>query len=125
MKQRFFRLGLAVFALSLLSFGNAAPPPTRFVVFHRPGPKWQKEINFRSQPGVGEHVAHYRTLQQEGKLAMGGPFLDGGGGMMITVPGLTREEVESFAQDDPAVQNGLLLTEVRQWYVAMEEDATN
>ena len=122
MKQIALKLSVAVFALCLLSFGHAAPTSTRFVVFHRPGPKWQKELDFRNQPGVGDHVAHYRTLQQEGKLAMGGPFLDGGGGMMITVPGLSREEVETFAHDDPAVQSGLLLTEVRQWYVAMEED---
>lgn len=93
----------------------------RYVVFHRPGPKWQQGIDFREQDGVGEHVQHYLKLYEQGKLELGGPFLlEDAGGMMVPTRGVSREEVEAFAAADPAVQSGLLVYEVRPWYVAME-----
>lgn len=94
----------------------------RFVVFHRPGPKWQKGVDFREQPGVMEHVKYYREWYEQGKLEMGGPFLvPDSGGMMIPVAGLSQEEVTRFAAADPAVGTGLLEFEVRPWYVAMRK----
>jgi uncharacterized protein YciI len=92
----------------------------RYVVFHSPGPAWQHGVDFREQPGVAAHVTHYRKLFEAGKLAMGGPFLaEDSGGMMVPAAGITREEMEAFAAADPAVQSGLLVVEIRPWYVAM------
>jgi len=54
---------------------NSAPRPIRYVVFHKPGPKWGHGVDFREQDGVGEHVQHYLKLHKQGKLALGGPFL--------------------------------------------------
>jgi uncharacterized protein YciI len=55
---------------------------------------------------------------------MGGPFLDGeAGGMMVTTPGMDRDEIEAFAAADPAVRSGLLEFEVRTWYVAMDRQS--
>lgn len=74
------------------------------------------------QPGLGEHVAHYRQLLAAGKLLAGGPFLDGfAAGMMIPEPGQTEQEVNAFAQADPAVQSGLLVAEVHAWMVGMKK----
>jgi hypothetical protein len=71
----------------------------RYVVVHRPGPAWLPGVDFREQPGVGAHVAHYRQLYERGQLELGGPFLDpDGGGMMVTTAGVF---------------------EVRPWFVAM------
>ena len=68
----------------------------------------------------GEHVGHYRTLHEQGKLEMGGPFLlPDSGGMMVPISELSQEEIETFAQADPAVLSGLLTYEFRPWYVAM------
>lgn len=93
----------------------------RFVVFHRPGPNWVKDADFREQPGVGEHAQHYAKLHGEGKLAMGGPFLaQDRGGMMVTIAGVTAEEIEAFAAADPAVKSGLLTYEVVPWYTPMK-----
>jgi uncharacterized protein YciI len=98
-------------------------PPIRFAVMHRPGPAWQPGVSPFEQTGVAEHVGHYRTWLANGKLAMGGPFLDGnGGGMMITVPGLDEDEVRAFALADPAVVSGLLVADVRRWLVGMQQD---
>lgn len=93
----------------------------RCVVFHTPGPKWQPGVGFREQPGVMDHVMHYRQLLEQGKLEMGGPFPVGDrGGMMMAVPGVSQEDMETFAAADPAVQSGLLRYEVVPWYAAMQ-----
>ena len=100
---------------------NPNPHPIRYVVFHRPGPKWQTGVDFREQEGVGEHVQHYLKLHERGKLELGGPFLlQDAGGMMIAPEDVSQEELEVFAASDPAVQAGLLIYEIRPWFTAME-----
>ncbi|MCB9109838.1 MAG: phosphoribosyl glycinamide formyltransferase [Anaerolineales bacterium] len=99
------------------------PRPIRFVVIHKPGPKWQYGVDFREQESVNEHVQHYLKFHQQGKLQLGGPFLVPDlGGMMVTTKDVTLEEIESFAADDPAVKSGLLIFEVRPWMTAMEQE---
>jgi len=95
------------------------PPDIRYVVIHRPGPAWKAGIPFREQPGVEQHVEHFKQLLAEGRLASGGPFVDDSGGMMIPAPGETKESIEEFAASDPTVKSGLLEFEVKPWYVAM------
>jgi uncharacterized protein YciI len=83
--------------------------PIRYVVFHRPGPKWQPGVDFREQEAVGEHVQHYLKLQEQGKLELGGPFLlPDAGGMMIATKDVSQEDLEAFAAADPAVQTACL-----------------
>lgn len=92
----------------------------RFVVFHTAGPRWIPGKTLFEQPGVMDHVTHYRQLLDAGKLALGGPHLDErGGGMMIPQPGVTEDELLAFAAADPAVRSGLLQFEVRPWLVGM------
>lgn len=38
---------------------------------------------------------------------------------MIAIESVDKEELESFAAADPAVQKGLLTYEIKTWYVAM------
>ncbi|MEM9656165.1 MAG: YciI family protein [Actinomycetota bacterium] len=98
-------------------------PHPRYVVFHTPGPAWRPGVGFREQPGVYDHVGHYAAFHEEGKLAMGGPFLSqDGGGMMIAAEGVDAEELEAHAAADPAVASGLLTFEVRPWLVAMSAE---
>lgn len=97
--------------------------PIRFVVIHKPGPKWQYGVDYRQQVGVGEHVDHYLKLHEQGKLELGGPFLlPDMGGMMVTTKEVSQEEIEAFAAGDPAVKSGLLIYEIRPWMTAMEHD---
>ena len=94
----------------------------RYVVLHKPGPAWLPGKTLFEQPGVREHVEHYRTLWSEGKLLLGGPHIDAkGGGMMIPTPGVTEDEMRRFANDDPAVKSGLLRAEVRPWLIGMSK----
>ena len=92
------------------------------VVFHSPGPRWKTGVGIREQPGIMEHVQHYATFHENGKLLYGGPFTDPDlGGMMVAADSVTREELEEFAASDPAVLAGLLEFEVKTWYVAMKQ----
>ena len=92
---------------------NPTPSPIRYVVFHRPGPKWQD--------GVREHVQHYLKFHEQRKLELGGPFLlQDAGGMMVATKNVLQEELETFAAADPAVRSGLLIYEIRPWLTAMK-----
>jgi len=100
---------------------NPTTRPVRYVVFHKPGSKWQHGVDFREQDGVGEHVQYYLKLHEQGKLELGGPFLlKDAGGMMVATREVSQEELEAFAAADPAVQSGLLIYEIRPWLTAME-----
>ena len=102
---------------------NSTPRPIRYVVIHKPGPEWQYGVDFREQPGVGEHVQHYLKLHEQGKLELGGPFLlPDLGGMMVATKDVTQGELETFAAADPAVKSGLLVYEIRPWLTAMERE---
>ena len=97
--------------------------PIRFVVIHRPGPTWQQGVDFREQVGVREHVQYYLEFHQQGKLELGGPFLiHDAGGMMIPTKAVSQQEMEAYAEADPAVQSGLLTYEIRLWLTAMERE---
>ena len=94
----------------------------RYVIIHSPGPKWQPGISPFEQPGIREHIEHYRRLQTAGKLLLGGPFMDAAaGGMMLPEAGLSEAELTTFAQEDPAVKSGLLQVTVRPWLIGMRK----
>jgi uncharacterized protein YciI len=96
--------------------------PTRFVAFHSPGPGWKAGVAFFEQAGVDEHAAHYAGAMGDGKLELGGPFLDESGGMMVFARGLDRAAVDAIAQADPAVRSGLLKVDVRPWMAALSRE---
>jgi uncharacterized protein YciI len=95
---------------------------TQFVVVHTPGPAWKPGVAAFEQDGLQLHVAHYAQLLKQGKLVMGGPFLDAkSGGIMIAEPGVPDQELRAFAAADPAVQSGLLSFEVRPWLAGLHK----
>jgi uncharacterized protein YciI len=94
----------------------------RFVLMHSPGPRWKAGVSVVEQPGIAQHIEHFRTLLESGKLEMGGPFLDdAAGGMMIPATGVSELEITEFARADPAVVTGLLRVEIRRWMVGMKQ----
>jgi len=116
--------GIACAAPLLLSGTLAAQPARdiRYVVVHTPGPNWKPGVPVFEQPGLAQHVEHYRKLLAGGKLALGGPYLDpAAGGMMIPEAGVSEQEIRDFAMADPAVQSGLLKAEIRPWLAGMKK----
>lgn len=112
----------ALLGLALPAAAAQPPQPeTRVVILHRPGPAWNPALPFMQQPGLQHHIDYYRAWLKAGKLSLGGPFLDGAGGIMISRPGASIEEVKRFAEQDPAVKSGLLRVEVHPWMVAFRD----
>jgi len=102
---------------------NETSRPIRYVVLNKPGLKWQYGIEYREQPGVGEHVQHYLKFHEQGKLELGGPFLlPDVGGMMVAIKDVTQQELEAHAIANPAVQSGLLVYEICPWMTVMEHE---
>jgi uncharacterized protein YciI len=96
--------------------------PTQFVVLHSPGESWKADIPAFEQDGLQFHAAHYAELLKQGKLLMGGPFLDAkSGGIMVAEPGVSEQALRAFAADDPAVKSGLLTFEVRPWLAGLRK----
>ena len=94
----------------------ATGPQQFFVLLHTPGPKWQADVGFRDQPKIVEHVRYMGGFMGTGQLALGGPFLDNSGGMMI-LRAASSDEAQQIADADPCVKSGLLNVAVREWRV--------
>ena len=89
------------------------------VIAHTPGPGWVPGVAFREQPGVADHVATMRGWLAAGQLVVGGPFLDEGGGGIAIVRFDDVASADAAAQEDPAVQAGLLVATTRPWLVGL------
>ncbi len=89
---------------------------TCYVIFYSEGPNWRHGVSFWEQVGIDEHAAYMETLLKQGTLIMGGPFIDGSGGMAIL---RTNDlvEAEEIVDNDPAVNAGTLSAKLRQWQV--------
>ena len=77
------------------------------------GPKWTPESNEKSKKLQEAHLANIKKLHDAGKLALAGPFVDGGdnrGVFIFKVP--TVEEARALTETDPAVKAGRLRIEL-------------
>ncbi len=97
-----------------------------FVLFHRPGPRWQPGVPFPEQPGIMDHIGFMHGLQQGGRLVLGGPFddepagpADGGPVGIAIVEADDLKDAERLAASDESVKAGLLTVQVRPWHPRM------
>jgi uncharacterized protein YciI len=77
------------------------------------GPKWTAETNETTKKLQEGHMANITRLHEAGKLALAGPFVDGGvnrGVFIFKVP--TVEEAQALTDTDPAVKAGRLYIEL-------------
>ena len=106
---------VAVATDSIVS-AQPVPQPTYYVVTQTPGPAWKAGVDFRNQP-LADHFQYWSHLQS-GPLVIGGPLLDGSGGMIILdVP--SADAARAIAAADPAVRTGLLIATVRPWQIVL------
>ncbi|MGE0829294.1 MAG: YciI family protein [Hyphomonadaceae bacterium] len=64
-----------------------------------------------------EHLAHGKRAMDRGDLIMGGPCYDPGQPMALLIfRGVSREQVEAHAKNDPYVKEGIVARwTVREW----------
>ncbi len=101
---------LLLLALALLAFQDAED---FLAVWLKPGPKWDAKAPTEA------HAAYWKALVEKGTLAQGGP-LEGGGALMV-LKGVKRDEAEKLAAGDPLVKAGVLAAEVRPWKRTLKE----
>lgn len=119
----------AGFVLAGRAAAQATSPPaasgkTRFVAFYTPGPAWDHTKGLQDQPGIRAHPQYLRSLLTQGRLVMGGPFLDGSNGGMSILDAASLEEARTIAEGDPTVKGGLLKVEVKPWLTAFSRSVT-
>jgi uncharacterized protein YciI len=92
------------------------------VIEHRPGSAWVHGVPFREQPGVEHHFATVKSWLDDGRIVVGGPFLDDLGGGVVVTRFDSLEDAVAAAAADAAVVAGLLTFVVRPWFLAMWDD---
>ena len=74
----------------------------------------KKDLNLQV---VQEHVEHLRTLDQEGRLVLCGPFADYPGGMVVFRAD-SEDEALRIVESDPFIASGFKTFELRTLEVA-------
>jgi uncharacterized protein YciI len=74
-----------------------------------------------SEALVKSHVEHLKTLKEQGKLILCGPFEDYPGGMVIYSAEDLKEATE-IANSDPFISSGCKSYEIRTFEMANEEN---
>jgi len=100
---------------------KAARPPLYQVVIYTPGEKWDDKKAFQEQPAIDEHVKYLESLQGKGHLRLGGPFLDGAGGLVV-LQGVKPEQAKEIVAADPAVKAGTLSGKTHPWLVPLHAE---
>ncbi|HYS53143.1 MAG TPA: DUF4440 domain-containing protein [Thermoanaerobaculia bacterium] len=92
---------------------------TYYVAFLYRGAKWTAQETAETRKIQEDHMANIQRMHDAGKLVVAGPFADDGDlrGLFL-FQGLTREEAERLAANDPAVVAGRLRIELHPWFAA-------
>jgi len=88
-----------------------------YVFLHVPGPNWLTGKPITEQP-LASHFRYMAQLESEGKLILGGGFLDGSGAMGVLVAN-SQAEAERIVANDPAVSEQVVMATVHPWYVTV------
>lgn len=92
-----------------------------YVVLYTPGPNWLPGQGVYNQP-LEEHGHYMQRLYDQGKLLLGGPFIDDSGGMaVIEVAG--EAEAQRAVADDPAVRDGIFSATIHPWHRVFDRSA--
>lgn len=88
-----------------------------YAFIYSPGPNWLAGQPIFKQPLDG-HFKYMGKLEAEGKLILGGGFIDGAGAMGV-LEVATFEEAFRLVANDPAIKDGIVTAEIHPWYVTV------
>ncbi len=92
---------------------------TYYVAFLYRGPNWTPQQTDETRKIQQDHLAHIQKMADSGKLVVAGPFTDDGEIRGIFVfQGVSAEEAQQLAANDPAVKAGRLRIELHPWFAA-------
>ena len=93
-----------------------------FVADRPAGTEWVPGLGARAQPLWDEHAAFMDDLFERGVVALGGPFEDGSGALLVLRAG-SADEVRELLADDPWCSGGRDIQgigRVRPWTVVLD-----
>ncbi|GHO99124.1 hypothetical protein KSF_091720 [Reticulibacter mediterranei] len=93
-----------------------------FAVVYTPAPAWIQGKPVVEQPFFKEHARYMRRFFADGRLLMGGFFLDNQGGLGI-LEAADEAEAREIVEQDPAVQNKVFQPDLHPWYPAFNQYA--
>jgi uncharacterized protein YciI len=94
-------------------------PSQMFAVLYIRGPKWNEQLPFHKQEGVGRHRDFLASQHEAGTLLFGGPFLDDTGGLAVYTASSRDELVRALAVDE-TIADGLLRYELHPYVLAFK-----
>jgi acetyl esterase len=114
---RLFLAGL----IAASAYGADAEPQyemSNYIVgFLRKGPGWSPGESAENRKIQEGHLANINKMAAAGKLAVAGPFTDGGDVRGILIfRNTTLDEAKSLVAADPAVKAGRLVLELHPWF---------
>lgn len=92
----------------------------RFLILLASGPNWKKNLAFHNQPFMPEHAVYVQQAFDKGDVVMAGPFMDFSGGAVV-FDAETEEDVIAFAENDPAIKNGIFSFSIKEWGFRMSK----
>src|SRR5580700_4058406 len=109
--------------IAVSAYGADADPQyemSNYIVgFLRKGPSWSPGETEESRKIQEGHLANINRMAGAGKLAVAGPFTDGGDMRGIFIfKNTTMEEAKTLVAADPAVKSGRLVLELHPWFSA-------
>jgi uncharacterized protein YciI len=106
--------------LATLPIGAQEAPTSssHFVIVLERGPNWLPGKTVGQQP-LREHGLYLQRIMAIGKLVLAGPFLDDQGGFIL-LKAANLAEAQQIANEDPAIQNGIMRPTVHPFRIAFD-----
>ena len=113
------RLSLLCILATLAVGAQEAPTSSsHFVIVLERGPNWLPGKTVSQQP-LREHGRYLQRLMANGELVLAGPFLDDQGGLIL-LKAANLSEAQQIANEDPAIQKGILRPTVHPFRIAFD-----
>ncbi|MEW5685682.1 MAG: YciI family protein [Pseudomonadota bacterium] len=114
LRQTALALSLATTLAATPSLAQAPAPPTYFLFVYSAGPAW-KQGQPLSVQGLGPHGMYMTKLFKDGVVLAGGPSTAPEGGGLAIVKARDAAEAKALLAADPAIKDGIMTAEVRNW----------